>query len=92
MVKLEFPAAVPEATVRVSVLLPVPGEAILAGEKLAVTPCGKPVTANATTDLNPLSADEEKVAFPELPETMLTEFTLWLTVRLGGAVTVNAMA
>ena len=45
--------AVPEATERVSVLLPVPGEAILVGEKLAVTPEGSPVADKDIADLNP---------------------------------------
>ena len=36
------------------VLLPEPGEAIVAGAKLAVTPLGMPETVNATAELMPL--------------------------------------
>lgn len=41
------------AAVSVSVLLPVPGEAMLVGANLAVTPVGSPVTENAIAALNP---------------------------------------
>ncbi len=36
------------------VVLPEPGEAIVAGEKLAVTPVGIPDTFTATAELTPL--------------------------------------
>ena len=47
-------AAAFAAAVRVMVLLPTPGAEMLAGAKLAVTPFGKPLTANVTAALNPI--------------------------------------
>jgi len=42
--------------VRVSVLDPVPGAAILVGAKTAVTPVGNPLTARPSAELKPPSA------------------------------------
>jgi hypothetical protein len=48
---------VPAAAVSVTVLLPLPGDAIDAGENFAVTPFGKPVIESEIADLNPLTDD-----------------------------------
>ena len=45
------------AAVSVSVALPSEEVVIDAGEKLAVTPAGKPLAESATVPLNPLDAD-----------------------------------
>ena len=44
------------AAVKVNVLVPVPGAAIVAGENEAVSPAGIPFAESATAALNPLSA------------------------------------
>jgi hypothetical protein len=49
-VRMQSPDVALEEAVSVNVLLPVPGVAMLDGEKLAVTPAGKPVSDNATAD------------------------------------------
>jgi len=46
-----LPEAALEAAVSVSVLLPLPGDAMLAGEKAAVTPFGSPLTESAIAEL-----------------------------------------
>jgi len=76
IVRLYVPAVVPVAALSVSALLPVPGEAMLAGENVPVTPAGRPLTESATAERNPFKADEEKVALPVLPTTTLTEVAL----------------
>jgi len=50
-VTLAVPEVAPEAAVNVSVLLPLPGDAMPAGEKLAETPFGNPLTDSATAEL-----------------------------------------
>jgi hypothetical protein len=60
-VKVETPGAAVEPTDRVMVLCPLPGAAMLAGLKVAVTPDGSPVTDNAMPELNPVPATVVKV-------------------------------
>lgn len=47
------PAVMPAAALSVRVLDPEPGAAMLAGEKLAVSPAGSPTTESATPELKP---------------------------------------
>ncbi len=51
----------------VSVELPLPGAAMEAGLKLAVTPDGKPDTDSATDELKPPVTVVETMVLPELP-------------------------
>ena len=44
-----------------------PGVAMLAGEKLAVAPLGRPVAANVTADLKPVPAAVVNFTFNEDP-------------------------
>ena len=53
--------------VNVSVELPLPGAAIDAGLKLAVTPAGIPVAERLIAELNPPEPEVEIVVVPELP-------------------------
>jgi hypothetical protein len=55
-VSFEVPTAVPDALVRVKVLVPFPGAATLCGLKLALIPEGNPDTERATAELKPPSA------------------------------------
>ena len=52
---MEEPAAAVAAAERVRTLLPLPGDAMTAGAKVAVTPLGVPVSDSATAELNPLA-------------------------------------
>jgi hypothetical protein len=58
-VSVEPPPAAEEAALSVSVLVPLPGDAMLAGAKLAVTLIGCPLTDNVMADWNPLTAAVE---------------------------------
>ena len=49
---VQVPAAVPAATDSVKVLVPLPGDATLAGANLAVTPFGSVLTEKAMAALN----------------------------------------
>ena len=49
-VRLNAPAAVEEAVVRINVVVPVPGAAMPAGEKVAVTPFGWPLAVSSICD------------------------------------------
>lgn len=60
---------------KVRVELPLPGAAIEAGLKLAVTPEGRPAPDKETVELNPPLTVIETVVLPELP---------WVTDRLAG--------
>jgi hypothetical protein len=82
-VKVETPAAVPEAADSFKVLLPLPGAAMLEGAKLAVTPCGSPLTDNATAELNPFSTAVVKAIGIELPGATLALVALGVSVKLG---------
>src|SRR4029077_18525518 len=67
---------------RVSVELPLPGAAMEAGLKLAVTPAGNPDADNETAELKPPLTVVETVELPEAP---------WVTDRLAGeALTVKS--
>lgn len=59
MVNAEFPIYVEllYAAVSVNVELATPDVAIDCGEKLAVTPAGRPLAESATVPLNPLDVD-----------------------------------
>lgn len=55
-VRAEVPTGIPDALVKVNVLLPFPGAATLCGLKLALIPDGNPDTERATAALNPPNA------------------------------------
>ena len=80
--------AVPTVAVEVAdnfkVLLPEPGEAMLAGEKVAVTPFGRPLMDKATADWKPFCAAVVKVTGME-PPVVTKRF-----VPPGGSVKVGA--
>ncbi len=82
MVKVEIPAPVPEATLKVSLLVPLPGEAMLVGAKLAVTPFGSPLTDNVTADLNPFTTAVDSVIAAEPPGATLAFVALGVSVKV----------
>lgn len=69
----------------VSVLLPLPGAAMLVGAKLAVTPEGSPLTDSATDELNPFNAAVETVTRAEPPAVTVALVALGVSVKLGTA-------
>ena len=79
---LKVPVVAVLLAVNVSVELPLPGAAIDAGLKLAVTPLGSPEIERATEELKPFETEVEIVLVAELP---------WVTDRLvGDALRVKA--
>lgn len=67
IVTLEVPVVAVLLAVNVSVELPLPGAAIEAGLKLAVTPAGKPEALNETAELKPPLIAVVIDVLPELP-------------------------
>jgi hypothetical protein len=66
-VTLEVPVVAVLLALNVSVELPLPGAAIEAGLKLAVTPAGKPEALNETAELKPPLTAVVIEVLPELP-------------------------
>jgi hypothetical protein len=56
-----------DAAVKVRTLLPLPGAAIVEGEKAAVTPAGIPVALSVTLEFNAKLVAEVKVIVPVPP-------------------------
>ena len=92
MVSVEVPAAAEEAADRVKVLLPLPGEAMLAGAKVAVRPAGSPLTDNVTAELNPVPAAVVIVSGVEAPGATLALVALDDSVKLALDCTVRLNA
>ncbi len=67
------PGASVAAEVKVRVLLPTPGEAMLGGEKLAVSPDGSPLTDRLTALPKPPAVDVVKVICPLFPARKAVE-------------------
>lgn len=80
----------PAAPVKVNMLLPLPGDAMLAGENAAVTPFGNPVTVRATAALKLLCPAVVKVRVAGVPAVSVLEVALGVSVKLG-VVTVSAI-
>jgi hypothetical protein len=70
-------------TLRVNVLLPMPGEAMLAGTKVAVTPLGRPLADSATADWKPPAAAVFNVIVVEPRAGTVALAALAVSVKLG---------
>ena len=92
MVRVEVPAVAVEAAEIVNVLLPLPGEAMVAGEKLAVTPVGSPVIVNETAELKPGARAGGNVTGVEAPGVTLAPVVLEVRVKLEAGRTVRRKA
>ena len=77
------------AAVRVKVVLPLPGEAMLVGAKVAVTPDGSPLMDNATAELKPFATVVVIVTGVEPPGATLPLVALDESVKLGAGETVR---
>ena len=69
MVTVEEPVVAVALAVSVRVEVPLPGAAIDAGAKLAVTPAGKPEAESETAELKPPLIVVEIVELPDVPCT-----------------------
>ena len=88
-VTMAGPSVAVVAALSVSVLDPFPGDAMLVGEKLAVTPLGNPVAESDTAPLNPPSVADVTVTLLGVPAVNVKLAALVLSEKLGAA-TVNA--
>ncbi len=86
MVMVDVPAAVPDATVRVSKLVVLVGF----GLKPAVTPLGRPVAFRATLPLKPPAGTTVIVLVPWAPGAMVSVFGLAVRLNDGPAGPVSA--
>lgn len=89
-VNVAAPAAAVTAAVSVTVLVPFPGDAMLVGEKLAVTPAGKPLAESEIADLNPFTAAVVTVSLLGVPAVTVPLVALGVSVKVG-ATTVAAI-
>jgi hypothetical protein len=90
MVTMALPAVTAlAAPVKVSVLLPLPGDAMLVGENTAVTPFGNPLIVSATAALKPLCPAVVKVRVAGVPAVSVLAVALGVSVKVG-VVTVSA--
>ena len=80
-----------EAIFSVNVLFPLPGAVILAGEKVAVTPLGRPLTEKVIAELNPLTTVVANANEADPPGATLALAGLMVMVKLRDA-TVTAKA
>ena len=74
-----------DAAAKLNVLEPAPGEAIEAGDHVAVSPFGRPVTDSVTADLNPPPIVVEICTCAEEPAAMEALGEARLSVKEGTA-------
>lgn len=93
MVTVEDPVVAVALAVSVRVDVPLPGAAIDAGAKLAVTPAGKPDAESEIAELKPLLTAVEIEELPEVPCVIERLLGDALSVKFGdaAALTVTAM-
>ena len=86
-VRVYEPTELPTATVRVKVLVPLPGAAMLGGTNLAVIPLGCTLSDKATADLNPLKPAVDTLIVVEPPRVTVVLVGFKVNVKLGAAKT-----
>ena len=91
-VTFDVPVVAVLLAVSVRVELPLPGAAIEAGLKLAVTPAGNPEADNATAELNPPLTVVEIVELPDVPCVTETVAGEALIVKFGVAAELTVRA
>ena len=93
MVTVKEPVVAVALAVSVRVEVPLPGAAIDAGAKLAVTPAGKPDAESETAELKPPLTVVEIEELPEVPCVIERLLGDALSVKFGvvAAFTVTAM-
>jgi hypothetical protein len=91
-VTVDVPVTAVLLAVKVSAEFPLPGAAIDAGLKLAVTPEGKPEAENEIAELNPPLTVVESFVLPVLPWTIDTLAGEALTAKSGVAVEATVSA
>ena len=79
----------PEAAAKVNVAAPLPGEAMLEGARLAVTPLGSPLADNTTGDWNPFNTVVESLIAVEPPGVTVALAAFNASVKLGAGKTVR---
>ena len=92
MVTVEEPVVAVALAVSVRVDVPLPGAAIDAGAKLAVTPAGKPDAESEIAELNPPLTLVEMEELPDVPCTSERLVGDALIVKFGDAAEVTVSA
>lgn len=82
-VRVQVPTAVPEATVTVSTLEPLPGDAMAVDENFVVTPLGAALIDKASADLNPFTAEVVRVIVFDPPAATLRLEAFEVSVKVG---------
>ena len=88
-VAIWLPAGALGLALSVSTLVPEPGAATVAGEKVGVTPAGRPLTDSATGELNPALPVENRTTATLPPCWAVTNCALEARLRFGGGSTVT---
>ena len=86
--RLAVPLGTFEAALSVSVLVPLPGDAMLVGEKLALTPEGNPIAESVIADLKPLAGVVVIVSVVDPPAAKDAVATLLASEKLGAATVI----
>lgn len=92
MVKVKAPAGTVEPAASDNVLLPAPGEGMLVGANVAVTPAGAPPIESATAELNAFTFAVVTVIDADPPGARVALVALDESVKLGGGATVRLSA
>jgi hypothetical protein len=87
---VETPTAGVVPADNVKVLWPLPGAAMLAGEKLGVIPLGSPLNENAMAELNPIPAAVVTVIGTDPPRATLALVALNESVKVPETVRSSA--
>ena len=82
------PRTAVELAVSLRVVLPLPGDGSVAGEKVALTSAGRPCTENATCELKPPRTVDDTLTLVLLPRLSLIDAAPTLT-EMPGACSVN---
>ena len=82
-VSVNVPAVAIDAAARVKVLFPAPGEAMVEGAKVAVTPAGSPLIERAMAEFNPFTPKVLIVTGIDPPGVTLALVALADNVKLG---------
>lgn len=86
-----MPATALVAMLSLKLLAPLPGEAMLAGENVAVTPLGSPLIENAMADRNPPSALVARLRGVVLPVDAVSVEASARRLKLGLAATTRVI-
>jgi hypothetical protein len=86
-----LPTVALEVARKIRTLAPDPGAARYDGERLAVTPLGRPLVLSVTVELKPFAPFTARLVVAIPPCARLADDALAVIAKLGGGATVTAM-